>query len=69
MNLDKIIGIIRNLNEDAPTVSVSQGGVAGITGDPPVNLKKRKKPPILPEVKCLVLDRVGKKGGECDVVI
>ena len=47
MNLDKIICIIRNLNEDAPTVSVSGGGVAGVTGDPPVNLKKRKKPPIL----------------------
>ena len=50
MNLDKIINIIRNLNEEAPTMSVGAGGIAGINPgeDPPVNLKKRKKkPPIL----------------------
>lgn len=52
MKLDKIINIIRNLNEEAPAMSVSASssssppGIAGITGEPPVHLKK-KKPPIL----------------------
>ena len=49
MNLDKIIDIIRNqrLNEDAPTMSMGGGGIAGSVeagDDPPV---KKKKPTIL----------------------
>ena len=48
MNLDKIIDIIRNqrLNEDAPTMSMGGGGIAGSAeagDDPPVNKKKKKK--------------------------
>jgi hypothetical protein len=48
MNLDKIITIVRNLNEEAPTVSLGSGAIAGTheAGDePPV--KKKKKPPII----------------------
>ena len=46
--LENIRGLIRSLNlkEEAPTNSVAGGGVAGLTGEPPVNLKK-KRPPIL----------------------
>ena len=53
MKLDKIINIIRNLNEEAPAMSVSASssssppGIAGITGEPPVYLKKKKRPPII----------------------
>ena len=50
MNLDKIINIVRNLNEEAPTVSLGAGAVAGTheAGDePPVNKKKKKRPPII----------------------
>ena len=48
MNLDKIIDIIRNqrLNEDAPTMSMGGGGIAGSVeagGDPPVRKKKKDK--------------------------
>ena len=46
MKIDKIINIVRNLNEDAPTNSVGGGHIAGTTeaGDePPV--RKRKKTP------------------------
>ena len=48
MNLDKIIHIIRNqrLNEDAPTMSMGGGGIAGSVeagDDPPVRKKKKKK--------------------------
>ena len=48
MNLDKIIDIIRNqrLNEDAPTMSMGGGGIAGSVeagDDPPVHKKKKKK--------------------------
>jgi hypothetical protein len=44
MNLDKIINLIREMNEEAPTMSVGAGGIAGLEPDqPPVNLKKRKK--------------------------
>ena len=48
MNLDKIIDIIRNqrLNEDAPTMSMGGGGIAGSVeagDDPPVRKKKKKK--------------------------
>lgn len=49
MNIDKIINIIRDLNEEAPTMSVASGGIAGINPgeDPPVNLKKKKRPTII----------------------
>ena len=48
MNLDKIIDIIRKqrLNEDAPTMSMSGGGIAGSAeagDDPPVGKSKKKK--------------------------
>ena len=47
MDINKIIGIIRNLNEEAPVNSVGGGHIAGTAeagDDPPV--KKRKKTPI-----------------------
>lgn len=50
MNLDKIIDIIRDLNEEGmvvggPTNSASGGGIAGLPPDePPV---RKKKPPII----------------------
>ena len=48
MNLDKIIDIIRKerLNEDAPTMSMGGGGIAGSVeagDDPPVRKKKKKR--------------------------
>ena len=48
MNLDKIIDIIRKqrLNEDAPTMSMGGGGIAGSVeagDDPPVGKRKKKK--------------------------
>ena len=48
MNLDKIIDIIRKqrLNEDAPTLSMGGGGIAGSVeagDDPPVGKRKKKK--------------------------
>ena len=46
MDIDRVIEIVRSLKEEAPTVSVSGGGVAGITGEPPVYPKK-KEPTIL----------------------
>ena len=47
--LENIINLVRSLKEDAaiPTNNASSGNVAGLTGEPPVNLKKRKRPPIL----------------------
>jgi hypothetical protein len=47
--LENIRSMVRSLNlkEEAPTMSVAAGGVAGITGDPPVDLKKKKRPPII----------------------
>jgi len=46
--LENFKNLVRSLNikEEAPVNSVAGGGVAGITGEPPVYLKK-KKPPIL----------------------
>ena len=44
MKIDKIINIIRNLNEDAPTNSVGGGHIAGTVeagDDPPVRKKKK----------------------------
>jgi hypothetical protein len=51
MKLDKIIGILRNLNEEAPTMSVASSssttppGIAGINPgeDPPVYKRKKKQ--------------------------
>ena len=48
MNLDKIIDIIRKqrLNEEAPTMSMGGGGIAGSAeagDDPPVRKRKKKK--------------------------
>ena len=44
--LENIKNIIRSLNlkEEAPTMSVSGGGIAGIRPgeDPPVNLKRKR---------------------------
>ena len=46
--LDKILGIVRNIKEDAaavPTNSLAGGQIAGTTeagDDPPVNKKKKK---------------------------
>ena len=41
--------IISNLKEDAPTVNVGSGNIAGTPeadpGNPPVNLKKKKRKP------------------------
>jgi hypothetical protein len=47
--LENFKNLVRSLNikEEAPVNSVAGGGVAGITGEPPVYLKKKKKPPIL----------------------
>ena len=48
MDINRIISIIRNLKEDAPTVNVGSGNIAGLPPDhPPVNMKKKKKPPII----------------------
>ncbi len=50
MNIDKIINIIRSFNEEAIANSVGGGQIAGTAeagDDPPVNLKKKKRPPIL----------------------
>jgi hypothetical protein len=48
MNLDKIIGIVRQLNEEGivggPTNSASGGGIAGLPPDePPVRKKKKER--------------------------
>ena len=46
MNLDKVINIIRNLNEE-PTNSAGGGAIAGLPPDePPVKKKKRKETPV-----------------------
>ena len=40
-----IMNIVRSLKEEAIANSVGDGGgVAGLTGEPPVNLKKKRKP-------------------------
>ena len=48
MKLDKIINLIREMNEDvaiaAPTNNASSGAIAGLPPDqPPVNLKRKKE--------------------------
>ncbi len=46
--LSNIVNIVRSLKEEAITNSVGDGsGVAGLTGEPPVNLKKGKKRPTI----------------------
>ena len=49
--LKNVISMVRSLSlkEDAPTMSVAAGEIAGIRPgeDPPVNLKKKKKPTII----------------------
>ena len=45
--LSNIMNIVRSIKEEAIANSVGGGGVAGITGEPPVNLKKKKRPTIL----------------------
>jgi len=52
MKLGKILEIVRKLNEEAvvstPTNNASGGAIAGLPPDqPPVNLKKKKRPPIM----------------------
>lgn len=47
MDINKIIGIIRNLKEEAPVNSASGGGIAGLPPDSPPVFKKKKKPPII----------------------
>ena len=45
--LTNIMNMARSIREEAIANSVGGGGVAGLTGEPPVNLKKKKRPPIL----------------------
>ena len=43
-----IMNIVRSIKEEAIANSVGDGsGVAGLTGEPPVNLKKKKRPTII----------------------
>ena len=42
--LSNIMNMVRSIKEEAIANSVGGGGVAGITGEPPVNLKKKRKP-------------------------
>jgi len=43
-----IMNIVRSIKEEAIANSVGDGsGVAGLTGEPPVNLKKKKRPTIM----------------------
>jgi hypothetical protein len=46
--LSNIMNIVRSLKEEAIANSVGDGSsVAGLTGEPPVNLKKKKRPTII----------------------
>ena len=54
MNINRIIGLVRNLKEEgivggAPTNNVGSGHIAGaVPGkEPPVFMNKKKRPPIL----------------------
>ena len=42
MNINKIIDIIRNLNEEAPINNASSGAIAGLPPDQPPVKKKKK---------------------------
>ena len=48
MNIDKILNIIRNLNEEGiPTNNASGGAIAGLPPDePPVKKKRRRETPV-----------------------
>ena len=49
MDINKVISIVRRLKEDAPTMSMGGGGIAGSVeagDDPPVGKKKRKPTPV-----------------------
>ena len=46
MDINKIIGIVRSLKEEAPTMSMGAGGIAGSAEagyEPPVKKKREKK--------------------------
>ena len=47
--LENVMNIVRNLQEDVPVNNVSSGHIAGAVHgkEPPVFLKKKKRPPIL----------------------
>ena len=46
--LTNIMNMARSIREEAIANSVGDGsGVAGLTGEPPVNLKKKKRPTIM----------------------
>ncbi len=48
MDINRIISIIRNLKEEVPANNASSGGIAGLPPDsPPVDLRRRKRPPVL----------------------
>jgi len=51
MDLDKIINIVRTLNEEGvvagPTNVASGGAIEGLPPDEPPVRKKKKKPPII----------------------
>jgi len=45
MDINKVISIVRRLKEDAPTMAMGGGGIAGSVeagDDPPVGKKKKK---------------------------
>ena len=49
MDINKVISIVRRLKEDAPTMSMGGGGIAGSVeagDDPPVGKKTRKPTPV-----------------------
>jgi hypothetical protein len=50
MDIDRIIGIVRNLKEEAPTMSVAGGGIAGLPPDQPPVFKKKKKKNEMPTI-------------------
>ena len=50
MEIDKIIGIVRELKEEAPTMSVAGGGIAGLPPDQPPVFKKKKKKNEMPTI-------------------
>ena len=50
MDIDKIIGIVRTLKEEAPTMSVAGGGIAGLPPDQPPVFKKKKKKNEMPTI-------------------
>ena len=45
MDINKVISIVRRLKEDAPTMAMGGGGIAGSVeagDDPPVGMNKKK---------------------------